>query len=327
MKLIISGDQVWHPMTKAAEIALTLQRDGKVVIDLHGEAPMLQETPLIELFDYLKSQGLDISQIEVLTGNPLETYNNVAVTFVPTSFYEFPWFQRCKDKIPTHKNIKYYFGNFISRTTMPRLILASHLYANYKDKTFQTFHYRSHDDYHKTHLELDKLVNTYGPLSPEFDEAIILLKSAPLLKEEIVSYPILHIDQTTIINPCQWYPDFFLDVICETWPDQNGFYVTEKFWRAVATKTPFVIYGPQDVLTNLKKLGFKTFHDFWDEGYQEDYAVDKIIGIKNILKKLSAEPIDEILWMYRNMQPILDHNYQVLMNFTHKELEKIKFIL
>ena len=326
MKLIINGDRVWHPMTKAAEIALTLQRAGKVVIDLHGEAPVLQDTPLIELFDYLKSQGLDISQIQVLTGNPLETYNDVAVKFVSTSFYEFPWFQRFKDKIPTHKNIKYHFGNFVSRTTMPRLILASHLYANYKDKTFQTFHYRPHDDYHKTHLELDKLVNEYGPLSPEFDEAVILLKSAPLLKEEITSYPILHVDQPTIINPCQWYPDFFLDVICETWPDQNGFYVTEKFWRAVATKTPFVIYGPQYVLTNLKKLGFKTFHDFWDEGYQEDYAVDKIAGIKNILKKISAEPIEEIAWMYRNMQPILDHNYEVFMNFTHKELGKIKFI-
>lgn len=324
MKLIINGEQVWHPMIKAAEIALTLQRTGKVIIDLHGEAPSLEETPIIELFDYLKSQGLDITKIQVLTGNPLETYSEVSVKFVPTSFYEFPLFQKYKDSIPTHKNIKYHFGNFVSRTTMPRLILASHLYTKYKDKTFQTFHYRYKNDYHKTHLELDKLVNEYGPLSPEFDEAVTLLKSSPLLKEEIMSYPILHTNRPTIVNPCQWYPDFFLDVICETWPNHNGFYITEKFWRAVATKTPFVIYGPRHVLTNLKKIGFKTFHDFWDEGYQEDYSVDKIAEIKGILKKLSAEPLDEIAWMYRNMQPILDHNYEVFMNFTFNDLEKIK---
>ena len=324
MKLIINDKTVWHPMIKAAEIALTLQRVGKVVIDLNGEAPSLEETPLIELFNYLKSQGLDISQIEVLTGNPLETYNEVSIKFVPESFYEFPYFQKYKNSIPTHKDIKYYFGNFISRTNMPRLVLASHLYANYKDKTFQTFHYRHNNDYHNTHLELDKVVNEYGPESVEFAEAVTLLKSAPLLKEEIKSYPILHINQETMINPCHWYPNFFVDIICETWPSQQGFYITEKFWRSVATKTPFIIYGPYNILTNLKKLGFKTFHEFWDEGYQEDYQFDKIANIKNILKTLSNEPLDEINWMYRNMQSILDHNYEVCMNFTYNDLKKIK---
>jgi hypothetical protein len=323
MKLIVNGEQVWHPMIKAAEIALTLQRSGSVVIDLDGEAPSLAETPIHELFKYLQTQGLDISKIHVLTGNPLETYSDVPITFVPESFYEFQIFQKNCGQIPTHKNIKYHFGNFISRTTMPRLILASHLYCNYKDKTFQTFHYQHNSDYHKTHLELDKLVHEFGPCSAEFDEAVLLLKSAPLLKENIGSYPILHVLPETVISPCQWYPNFFLDVICETWTNDTGFYVTEKFWRSVATKTPFIMYGPRDVLTNLKKLGFKTFDGFWDEGYQEDYLFDKLAGIKSVLKEISSKPLDKIVEMHRQMQPILNHNYEVFMNFTHEDLKKI----
>ena len=118
MKLIVSNNQIFHPMIRAAEIALTLQKNGRVTIDLNGEAPSLQETQLVELFDYLESQGLDISKIQVLTGNPLETYNHVSTKFIPTAFYEFQWMQRFKDKIPTHKNIKYHFHPYRLKVNM-----------------------------------------------------------------------------------------------------------------------------------------------------------------------------------------------------------------
>jgi hypothetical protein len=186
----------------------------------------------------------------------------------------------------------------------------------------QTFHYDHNNDYHKTHLELDLLVNEYGANSQEFDEAVILLKSSPLLKTQVKSYPILHTAERTMIEPCQWYPDFFVDVICETWPN-NGFYITEKFWRAVATKTPFIIYGPRYILNNLKKIGFKTFEEFWDEGYHEDHPRDRIKGIKQVLKTISDLPRDEIVWMYRNMNHIIEHNYEIFMNFTHNDLQRL----
>jgi hypothetical protein len=83
------------------------------------------------------------------------------------------------------------------------------------------------------------------------------------------------------------------------------------------------MYGPRDVLTNLKKLGFKTFDGFWDEGYQEDYLFDKLAGIKSVLKEISSKPLDKIVEMHRQMQPILNHNYEVFMNFTHEDLKKI----
>lgn len=317
------NDRIWHPMVKAAEIALALERHGSVTVDLQGEAPVIQDTMLTELFAYLESQQLDISKINVLTGNPLETYNKTGVTFESKSFYEFELFQKYHKNVPTYKNIKYHFGNFVSRTTMPRLTIASHLYSNYKHQTLQTFHYDHSSEYHKTHIELDKLLNEYGPNSVEFNEAVNLLKATPIIQAPVSSYPIIHRTETVMTEISQWYPKFFVDVICETWPTEDGFYVTEKFWRAVATKTPFVIYGSRYVLTNLKKLGFKTFSNYWDEGYQEDFSKDRINLIKQVLKQIANIPSDELTTIYHDMKSILDHNYEIFMNFTHDELKKL----
>jgi hypothetical protein len=324
VELIVNQDRIWDPLIKAAEIIYEIKNTGQAVIDLHGESPALDETSLPVFFDYLESQGVDLACITVITGNPCETYSKVRVIHEPKSFYEIPLFQSNTHRIPTTKDIKYYFGNFVSRTTMPRLVLASHLYSNYRDKTFQTFHYAHDSHYHKTHLELDKLVHQYGANSAEFDEACILLKSAPLLKEEIESYPIIHVKENLkqLINPCQWYQNIFVDIICETWYQGTNFYITEKFWRAVATKTPFIIHGAQHIITNLHKLGFKTFHEFWDEGYQEDPSYYNIIGIKDTIKHIANQPPEEIHWMYYNMQEILDHNYEVFMNIKQEDIER-----
>lgn len=323
MKLIINDERIWHPLVKGAEIALTLQKEGSITIDLNGESPSLDQTEMTDLLDYLHSVGFNTNNITVLTGNPLENNTQVTIKHDPNAYYEIALLQKHINSVPQHKDIKYHFGNFVSRTTMPRLIIASHLYANYKDKTFQTFHYRHNDLYHKTHLELDRLVYEYGANSVEFDEAALLLKNAPILKEEIESYPILHVDKNIITRPCNWYPSLFVNVICETWYHGTNFYITEKFWRAVATKTPFIIHGSQHILANLKKLGFKTFSDFWDEGYSEDSSFYNIVGIKQVLHNIARQPINEIHWMYKNMQEIVDHNFEVFMNISKHDIIKV----
>jgi len=320
MKLIINDNRIWNPMEKAAELLFELQNNDAVTVHLNSESPAIEETELPKFFNFIARQGVDLSKITIITGNPLETYNQVNVTFDPAAMFELPLFQKIAEQIPKTKNIKYHFGNLVSRTTLPRLILASHLYKNYKDKTFQTFHYDHTSDYHKTHLEFDKLIHEYGANSVECNEALHLLSNAPLLKEKIQSYPIMHPEN--VLVPCNWYSEFAIDIICETWYQGTNFFVTEKFWRAVATKTPFIIHGAQHIITNLHKLGFKTFHEFWDEGYQEDPSYYNIKGIKDTLKHIANQPLEEIKWMYYNMQEILDHNYEMLKSIDSKDIEK-----
>ena len=311
-------------MRKAAEIALELERNGSVIIDLYGEAPDIAQTGLPDFFDSLSAMGLDISKIKVITGNPIESYSKVDVHVDYSAFYEIQLFQNHIEKISTTKNIKYHFGNFVSKVNLPRLILASHLYNNYSEKTSQTFHYTHNSHYHKNYAMLDKVLNEYGINSLEFQEACVLLKHGPLLKDA-VEYPILILEERieNLLTPCKWYKEIFVDVICETWYTGNSFYVTEKFWRSVVTKTPFIIQGSQNIITNLKKLGFKTFDKYWDEGYQEDPSYYNLTEIKKVLEFISKKSINDLNDMYNDMQDILEHNRLLFLSMSESDIRKV----
>ena len=311
-------------MRKAAEIALELERNGSVTIDLDGEAPDISQTNLSDFFNFLSDMGLDISKIKLITGNPIERYSAVNVQVDYSAFYEIQLFQDNIEKISTNKNIKYHFGNFVSKTNLPRLVIASHLYSNYSDKTLQTFHYTNNSHYHKNYAMLDKVLNEYGINSIEVNEACTLLKDSPLLKDK-VQYPILVINNRieNLLTPCNWYKEIFVDVICETWYTGNSFYVTEKFWRSVVTKTPFIIQGSQNIITNLKKIGFKTFDKYWDEGYQEDPSYYNLIEIKKVLEFISKKSTNELNDMYNDMQDILEHNRQLFLNISAEDIRKV----
>jgi hypothetical protein len=77
-------------------------------------------------------------------------------------------------------------------------------------------------------------------------------------------------------------------------------------------------------LKNLKKLGFKTFSDYWDESYDED---GQILGTQRILdnvSRLSKLTGQELHSMYIDMLPILNHNYNTMMEMDSKSFDIFK---
>jgi hypothetical protein len=318
----INDHRVWDPMSTAVHVCMALNQHQHVELFFDNEAPNIRGTELVDFFNTLQQHGIDLKRISVITGNLCESYPQVTVIKDTHAMFELSEFQKVSDQLPKHKNIKYHFGMLVGRCTMPRLVLASHLYANYKEKTFQTFHWQADHDYYRTHFELEALVHEYGPCSPEFDEAVALLQAAPLMQHPVKQYPILHPEN--LHAACAWYPDFFVDVVCETWYTGNTFFLTEKFWRAVATRTPFIIHGPQWILQRLKQIGFKTFDSWWDEGYSEDPVHHNIVEIKRVLHFLSQRSTTELNHMYDQMQSVLDHNYQVFKTLRYQDFDKLK---
>lgn len=318
-----SGDsKIWDVGIATAEIVYTLAKHGKVVIDLKREAPDITTTELKNVLDYLSDQGVEYDQIEIHTGNIIESYNKFKVVKHNTWMYELLIFQRLGNSIPKEKQIQKHFGCFIGRSNITRLIMSSHLAANYRDKTLLTYHFSPRTDFHRAHLGLEDIIYYFGINSNEYQEAIALLSQGPILIGEKKSYPITNED--SIVEPCSWYKDIFVDVVCETFSNGNVFFVTEKFWRSVATKTPFIIQGPQFVIKRLKQLGFKTFDRWWSEGYDEDPYLYSQNEIKKILADLSVLNITNLEEMYAEMQPILDHNYDLMMSLQFKDLLGVK---
>jgi len=120
-------------------------------------------------------------------------------------------------------------------------------------------------------------------------------------------------------NEAYIFEKSFLWISSETKKLQDGVYITEKTWKAIAYGSPFCINGDNGSLKYLQSMGFKTFNEFWDESYDEDNDIDKIKKITNIVKTICNKSLDEINSLYTSMLPILEHNQQLLLKNTHHD--------
>ena len=120
-------------------------------------------------------------------------------------------------------------------------------------------------------------------------------------------YPIQH---PSNLNLLQYYRDIFVDIVVE--PNVSGkcFLVTEKLWRTILAKRPFIVMSNNSYLNNLKRLGFKTFSDFWSEEYDNDISLeDKTEKIINILNIWSNKSLEEIHQALESMADIIEYNF------------------
>ena len=75
--------------------------------------------------------------------------------------------------------------------------------------------------------------------------------------------------------------------------------------------------GPKNHLIYLRQMGFRTFHDFWDEDYDGYDPVTRFQLIIELVDTLATKPKEELDDMYHKMQSILDHNYDLLINRSY----------
>tara|TARA_Y100000592_G_scaffold31682_2_gene50459 strand:+ start:1121 stop:2446 length:1326 start_codon:yes stop_codon:yes gene_type:complete len=109
-----------------------------------------------------------------------------------------------------------------------------------------------------------------------------------------------------------FYLDSYFQIVtenqCTSFEDQLSF--TEKVWKPITNLQPFILLADRHQIKQLKKWGFKTFHPFIDESY--DDILDKNKRQDMIFKqieKLCNKPIGEIHDWYWSIEPILKHNY------------------
>lgn len=102
-------------------------------------------------------------------------------------------------------------------------------------------------------------------------------------------------------------------------PADNFSFLTEKIWRSVANKHPFILVGYPEQYLYAKRIGLKTFENFFD--FPNFYLIDdelerldKIVhNTKNFLKDYSMFVSD--------IQKDVDHNYK-LFNEIYKKSKK-----
>ena len=110
------------------------------------------------------------------------------------------------------------------------------------------------------------------------------------------------------------YAKIFCDVVTESRFAQPTANYSEKVYRPMFYKKPFIMVGPPHTLGYMHSQGFETFGDFWDEGYDamEDHE-SRLLAVFKIIDMIDNMSIEELRELYEKMKPIVEHNRKVLL--------------
>jgi hypothetical protein len=94
-------------------------------------------------------------------------------------------------------------------------------------------------------------------------------------------------------------------------------YLSEKIWKPIGHSQPFILSGPAHSLKYIQSMGYKTFHPYIDESY--DNEVDDLKRLKMILEEIekfankTKEEKDEFL---NNVKDIVKYNQEYFLIYA-----------
>lgn len=105
--------------------------------------------------------------------------------------------------------------------------------------------------------------------------------------------------------------DAFLHVVSETVFYYPKLHLTEKIFKPIIARRPFVLVAAPGNLAYFKSYGFKTFDRWIDESYDSEQDNDKRLElIAKEIKKLADLPMEQLHAMHKEMEEVLDYNFE-----------------
>lgn len=130
----------------------------------------------------------------------------------------------------------------------------------------------------------------------------------------------------------KYFSDSYLSVVTETLfyqvlPNTNKLlvhteyepaykFLTEKTFKPIIAKHPFILVAPQHTLKFLQELGYKTFHPYIDESYDGMPDEKRMHHITNEILRLNSLSDEQWVKWQLDVQEVVEYNYTVLQNKT-----------
>lgn len=112
------------------------------------------------------------------------------------------------------------------------------------------------------------------------------------------------------------YLKTYFSIVTETMFEEENGYISEKTWKPIAQFHPFILFGRPYTLSKLKELGFKTFDQWWDEGYDViENNEERFNKVYSQIKKIQSLSHDELIKMIDDMKEILIHNNELFLKY------------
>lgn len=116
----------------------------------------------------------------------------------------------------------------------------------------------------------------------------------------------------TNLSLLQYYDQFQIELVAETMCAGITFFPTEKIFRPITGRRPFLVFGPIHFLNNLRGLGFRTYSECWDESYDQYQGLDRWNRIRHVIDNIISNGYNLTL-----ATEIAEHNRKHLIKW-HK---------
>ena len=146
--------------------------------------------------------------------------------------------------------------------------------------------------------------------------------------ESVKSLPPMYLDTTDLVtnraeqthSTDEYYLNTYFSVVTETTyhtsPGYDGIpFLSEKVFKCIAMKHPFILVTSPHSLQYLKQLGYKTFESLIDESYDNELDDgNRMIKIVNEIERLCNLKDTELTNFLVESKKICSYNYNVLKN-------------
>jgi hypothetical protein len=312
-----------------------------LLVTIPMESP-LRDTDLHQIEDYFRASGLPMSQVIYLTCSPncQEVYDDFCIRlnkpnegikfeYLPFYFFIYKRFAGNKslDYIIDEKKKTFLMFNRRWGSQTQRVLMLAYLYKNNLLDEFNISFSKTEIDNGGTYT--DHARKFFGRLTTEniiTDEDLEEIESRlPLILDSNDFTQNLMFDELDTTK--HFYDESLVNLISETNFFTNIVHLTEKSYKPIMYKQPFIMLGAKGSLTALRKQGFKTFEEYWDESY-DDEADDtkRFFKVLDLIKEISSWSAERKLEFSALVKNTVDFNYtqiqqghsQLVTNFVNK---------
>jgi hypothetical protein len=301
-----------------------------LILDMRSEGPSLESLGVTRVInEWLRDRRLPPDSVQ-LSGfsNPVEFVPYQKVNCSKISHFFFMGKDYWLHTEPTlEKQLQYLkpFGLFIGRLTISRSVILYKLMrsgtGSVRDQIFaslmkdtQPFPWKLPD---KNRYNLEK-ISDWLPLYDQvdmfnwFEVGHISSVDSKEVKDQFCD-PMAWVGTNTSL--LQYYHNFAVEIVCETYTLGNTFFPSEKTIRPLMAAKPIIVYGPRYYLARLREMGFRTYNEIWDESYDLYQGTERW----NLMRKT----MNRLLECSRaDQQIVLTQAYEIAM-YNRQHLAKI----
>lgn len=140
---------------------------------------------------------------------------------------------------------------------------------------------------------------------------------------EITDHVFFENSYFSVVTETLYYPHYGVpnQVYTGHVPALIGLFLTEKTYKPIAMKHPFILLAPAHSLRMLRERGYKTFSPFIDESYDEIENDD--LRLKAVVEEVKRLSTSDLVEFTHQIKDIVEHNEKILRSQTVFDPNKI----